>query len=123
MPPSSPMLSHQIRDVTIVNFEQTAIIDTEQVRRIGEQLQQLVGAQARRKIVLDFSKVRALSSSALGVLITAQKTASEAKGQVVLCGLRKDLRKVFKIAGLNRMFTFCNDEEAALAKFGVTTAG
>lgn len=114
---------HPIRDVTIVNFNETAILDTVQIQQLGEELYELVDAQARRKVVLDFSNVKFLSSSALGVLITMQKKAKEIKGRLLLCGLKPDLRKVFKITSLEKLFEFFETEEQALNAFGVTSAG
>jgi anti-anti-sigma factor len=119
---SARLLINMMRDVTVVTFNETSILDTLQVQQIGEELFQLVDAKTRTKIVLDFAKVRMLSSSALGVLITLRKKASEIKGRIVLCGLRPDLRKVFKITNLEKLFEFQENEEKALGVFGVTLA-
>ena len=117
------LLVHQIRDVTIVNFNDPSLLDMMQVEQIGKELHKLVDERAYKKILLDFTKVKLLSSSALGVLITLQKKAREIKGRVVLCGLRPELRKVFKITSMDRLFDFYDDESAGLASFGVTAAG
>ena len=114
---------HPIRDVTVVNFNETAILDTAQVQQIGEELYELIDGQARRKLILDFSNVKFLSSSALGVLITLRKKSEEIKGQVLLCGLRPELRKIFKITNLEKLFEFHDNEERALNVFGVTSMG
>ncbi len=116
------LLIHQIRDVTVVNFNETSILDAMQVEQIGTQLDDLVEKQARQKILLDFSNVRLLSSSALGVLVTLQKKARQIKGRAVICGLRPELRKVFKITSLDKLFDFYDDESSGLAAFGVTAA-
>jgi anti-sigma B factor antagonist len=112
-----------MRDVTVVNFADTSIMDTQQVQLLGQELYDLVDKQARRKIILDFDKIRFLSSSALSVLITLRKKADAIKARVVICSLRDELRKVFKITNLEKMFDFCDNEEQALAVFNVTTAG
>jgi len=117
------LLIHPIRDVVIVNFQDASILDTAQIERIGEELYDLVENKARRKLVLDLTKVQFLSSSALGILITLRKKATAIKGEVVICGLRKELMKVFEITSLTKMFTFVTNEEKALAHFGMTTAG
>ena len=114
---------HPIRDVTVVNFNDSSILDTVQVQQIGEELYELVDAQGRRKLILDFSTVKFLSSSALGVLITLRKKSVEIKGQVLLCGLRPELRKIFKITNLEKLFEFHDTEEKALNVFGVTSMG
>lgn len=117
------LLIQSVRDVTVVNFSDASILDTQQVQDIGEELYALVDKYARRKVVLDFEKVRFLSSSALGVLITLRKKADQIKGKVVLCNLRDEIRKVFKITNLDRMFEFYDSEEKALGTFGVSTVG
>lgn len=123
MAASGKLLIHPIRDVVVVNFNDASILDAAQVQQIGEELYALIDQQARRKIVLDFEKVRFLSSSALGILITLRKKADQIKGRVVLCNLRDDLRKVFRITNLEKMFEFHDSEEKALGSFGVTTMG
>ena len=112
-----------VRDVLVVNFNDASILDTQIVQQIGEELFDLIDKQARRKLVLDFDKVRFLSSSALGILITLRKKCDAIKGKVVLCNMRDDLRKVFKITNLDRMFEFHENEEKALGAFGVSTVG
>ncbi|HOB75207.1 MAG TPA: STAS domain-containing protein [Phycisphaerae bacterium] len=120
---SGRLFIQPIRDVTVVNFADASILDAQQVQQIGEELYDLVDNKARRKIVLDFEKVRFLSSSALGVLIALRKKADAIKGRVVLCNLRNELREVFKITNLEKQFEFRDNEEQALGVFGVTTAG
>jgi anti-sigma B factor antagonist len=117
------LLIHPFRDVTVVNFQDASILDAAQVESIGEDLYDLVDNKARKKIVLDFTKVQFLSSSALGVLIMLRKKAAAIKGEIVICGIRKELMKVFEITNLTRMFTFAASEEKALAHFGITSAG
>lgn len=117
------LLIHPFRDVTVVNFQDASILDAAVVEAIGQSLYDLVDNKNRKKIVLDFAKVQFLSSSALGILITLRKKAATIKGEVVICGLRKELMKVFEITNLTKLFTFAPNEEKALAHFGITTAG
>ena len=63
---SGRLLIHPLRDVTVVNFGDASILDSQHVQDIGEELFALVDKQARRKIVIDFAKVRFLSSSGAG---------------------------------------------------------
>jgi len=123
MPAESRLLIHPIRDVVIVNFIDPSILDTLQVEAIGKELFELVDQRNHRKIILDFQNVKFLSSSALGVLITMKKKADAIKGKVVICSMKPDLKKVFKITKLDKMFEFCDNEEEGLGTFGITTAG
>lgn len=117
------LLIQTIRDVTIVNFDETSILDTLQIEQIGNELYDLVDNRNRKRLILDFTKVRFLSSSAIGVLITLRKKSEAIKGKLLLCGLRKELLQVFKISCLDRLFEFFDDEGQALASLGITSAG
>ncbi|NLX14080.1 MAG: STAS domain-containing protein [Phycisphaerales bacterium] len=123
MAAAAKLLIHPIKDATIVNIEELRILDSLEVEQIGAELYSLVDDKNRKKLIIDFTKVRILSSSALGMLLTLRKKAEAIKGTLILCGLRDDLKKVFKISGLDRLFTFAENEEAALSMFGITPAG
>lgn len=123
MPDTPRLLIENVKDVTVATFQEISILDALQIDEIGEELYELVEQKDRKKLVLDFSNVKFLSSSALSVLITLHKKAVQLKGQVILCDLRDDLKKVFEITRLDKMFTFCPSREEALAVFGRTTAG
>ncbi len=119
----SRLLIHPIRDVTVVTVNDSSVLDTLQVQQVGDELYNLVDNKAVRKMVLDFGKVQFLSSSALGVLITLRKKAEAIKARIIICGMRPELMKVFKITRLDKMFEFKDTEEQALSVFGVSTAG
>ncbi len=123
MPAPMRLLTHQMRDVTVVNLNESSILDGQQVQELGDALTKLVDDRACKKLVIDFTSVKFLSSSTLGVLIRLQKQSREIKGTIALCGLKKELRQVFKITSLEKFFEFHDTEEQALAAFGVTTAG
>ncbi len=115
------LVVQNIGGVVIASFSGASILDAQAIEAIGEQLYELVDEQAQRKILLDFSHVRFLSSSLLGVLISLQKKSQVIKGQVTICSLRADLRKPFKITHLDKLFKFYDNEEDALKSFGIFT--
>jgi anti-sigma B factor antagonist len=114
------LLISEIRGVCVVTFRTASILDAATVGTIAKQLYQLVDQEARRKLVLDFSEVRFLTSQMLGVLISLHKKSQAIDGKVVLCGIRTELGKVFKITRLDKMLSFAENEEAALETFGVS---
>jgi len=118
-----PLNIQHFKDVTVVNFAAPTMLDASLIDRMGGELYKLVDDLDKRKIVLDFGEVRFLSSSALGMLLNLRKKASSAKGQVVICSLRDDLLKVFKITRLDKLFDFFDTEEKALNAFGIHTLG
>ena len=119
--PSTGLVINQIQGVVVVNFRDASILDGTAVEAIGKDLYGLVEQQAQRKLVLDFTPVRFLSSSMIGVLLSLHKKSAAIKGKVVICGLRAELHKVFKIMKLESILTFAPDERKALEIFEVYT--
>jgi len=115
------LVIHPMGDVTVVNFADTSILDTAQIEEIGKELYRLTDELDKKKILLDFSKVQFMSSSAIGVLITLRKKATANKGNLVICGMKKELMKVFEIMNLKKLFQFAANETEALSALGVTT--
>ena len=118
----SELVVQTIEDATVVNFRQRAIIESAKIEAIAQDLYAIVDEKASRKLVLDFTGVQYLSSQALGIFITLKKKADEIKGQVAICGLKNELRQLFKIMKLEKIFPFFADEQEALAHFNVFRA-
>jgi anti-sigma B factor antagonist len=107
-----------VQDVTVVEFQQPTLLDAPVIEGLARDLCALIDEQARRKILLDFRKVRLLSSQMLGVLITLQKKSAAIKGRIVLCGLRSDLQKIFTIMRLDKVLAIVPDESKAMELLG-----
>jgi anti-anti-sigma factor len=116
---TSRLLVEDYAGVTLVTFTDSSILDNATIEQIGKDLYQLVEVQNKQKIVVDFSNVKFLSSHALGVLLTLQKKTIAHKGSVDLCGVRKELMKIFTLTDLDKIFKFYPDDEAALAAHNV----
>ena len=114
------LVIQQIKDVTIATFHSARLLDTAHVEAIGDELYHLVERKDRRKLILDFTDVKFLSSAMLGVLLNVHSKIGKLEGQVVLCGLRPELYKVFKISKLEKLFPSYADEAKALTVFGIT---
>ncbi len=114
------LVIQQIKDVTIATFHSARILDAAHVDAIGNELYHLVEKKDRRKLILDFTDVKFLSSAMLGVMLNVHNKIGKIKGQVILCGLRPELYKVFKISKLEKLFPSYADEAKALNEFGIT---
>ena len=108
----------KVLDVTMVEFQSPRLVDANSLDKIADELYELVDKKDRKKLILDFGNVRFMSSSALGMLLNLNTKTAAIKGTLVLCGLRKDLMKVFEITKLTKILRFCADEKEALAVFG-----
>ena len=111
------LIVQTIQGITLVIFEDNSILDPLQVQDIGEKLHRLMDDEDRQRIILDFHKVKILSSQMLGVLIGMLKRINSSKGRIVVCGMKAELYQVFKITNLDKLFTFYDNEGLALRSF------
>jgi anti-sigma B factor antagonist len=105
-------------EVTVVSFRDRKILDEQNIQVIGEELFSLVDEYSRTKLLLNFHNVEYMSSAALGKLITLNKKVGAAKGgKLVLCNIDPQIREVFEITRLDRLFTIKGDEQEGLQAF------
>ena len=121
MSSSSKLRIRSVEDVTVVRFQESSILDTELIHDIAHELDQLIETKNNKKLLLDFTEVTFFSSSALGILVTLSKKMAVIEGELVICALAAELRKVFKITNLDKLFKFADDEDQALQMLGVTS--
>ncbi len=109
--------AEEIGDVTVVSFMDRKILDEQNIQIIGEQLFSLVDESGRKKLLLNFGNVEYMSSAALGKLITLNKKVQAAGGRLVLCNIDPQIREVFEITKLDKLFVIRGDEQEALQEF------
>jgi anti-sigma B factor antagonist len=120
MSSNSSLMIENLAGVTVVNFQSANVLDAMQIQTMAEELYRLVDDMDRKQIVLDFSKVKMLSSQAIGMLLNLRKKSTAIKGDVVLAGIRPDLHKIFKITQIDKLFKFFETEKQALEYFGIS---
>ncbi|HOD84667.1 MAG TPA: STAS domain-containing protein, partial [Phycisphaerae bacterium] len=97
---ASGLVINQIYGVVVVNFRNQSILDGASIDAIAADLYALVDEQAHRKMILDFTAVRFLSSQVIGTLLQVDKKIKAIKGKVVICGMKPNLYKVFETMNL-----------------------
>ena len=105
------------KDVKVVDFVDSKILDEANIAEIGQHLTGLVAAKDRPKILLDFAKVDHLSSAALGMLINVNNKVKERNGQLRLASIKPQILEVFEITKLNKLFKILPTKTEALANF------
>jgi len=108
---------NEVGEVAVVRFRDQKILDDLNIQELGQELFGLVEAENRSKLLLNFSGVDFLSSSALGKLITLDKKVKAVGGMLKLCRIRPEIYEVFAITKLNRLFDIKDEEADALAAF------
>jgi len=107
-------VAERVGEATVLTFTQADLLDQETVRGIREGVLDLLENRGQRRLVLDFGRVRALSSTMLGLLIALNKRVQQAGGDLTLCSLTPDLDDKFQTLRLHKFFRICPDRQAAL---------
>ena len=116
MPEEKPQLDVTRQGkVIVVQLTDRKILDEMNIMQIGDDLNGLVAESEIPRLVIDFSQVEHMSSSALGMLITLHKRIREKNGQLRLCCIQPSIYEVFVITRLNEIFQICQNRQEALA--------
>ena len=104
-------------DVIVAELVDKKILDEVAITQIQEQLSAVLAPTTEPQLVMDFSRVAHMSSSALGMLITLHKRIREKNGELRLCGISPSIYEVFVITRLNEIFKIVQTRREALASF------
>jgi anti-anti-sigma factor len=90
-------------EILTVYFTEAKILDELVIRQCQDELTRMLEKTQEQNVILDFRFVKFLSSSALGMLIRVHKRCKEFKIALKLCNIDKEIEKVFKITGLDKI--------------------
>jgi anti-sigma B factor antagonist len=100
--------------------EETVIITVEEERmdahnsgNLKERMLQLFD-EGKFQLVIDLTAVRFIDSSGLGALVSGFKNASARDGSLKLCCLQPQVRSMFELTRLHRVFEIFTTLEEAL---------
>ncbi len=114
--PAPPRI--QVNDangVKIVRFNDQQLFDERTVREVSEQIAiSLPSDGTPIRLIIDFSEVNLISSSALSKLILIQRRVDATRGKLRLCELSTILQQVFRTSNLDRLFAIDRDQRTSL---------
>lgn len=73
--------------------------------------------EGKTNLVVDLQTVRFVDSSGLGALVSGFKNASSRNGNLKLAGLQLQVKSMFELTRLHRVFEIYTDAGEALASF------
>jgi anti-anti-sigma factor len=94
-----------VYDDIIITFKEERIVMEDHLDRIGADILKIAEQSMNKWIVLDFKRVKFLSSAFLGYLVKLQTVTTQSRGHLKLRNLSKDIYKVFVITQLHKVFT------------------
>jgi anti-anti-sigma factor len=80
----------------------------------------MIDQKQPRKLVIDFSQVRFFSSQVLGLLVDIWRRVKEFGGCLTISGIDPQLTRVFRITHLDKLFTFYENTDSAIASMKVS---
>lgn len=103
--------------ILTVVFDDPRILDETKLEELGRELIETLNKTSEERVILDFRNVKFMSSSMLGKLVQVHKKAAEFKVKMKLCSIDTEIRQVFKITKLDKLFDIEADEASARAAF------
>lgn len=76
-----------------------------------------VFATGSKNLIVDLKEVRFIDSSGLGVLVSGYKNASTRQGALKLSGLQTQVKSMFELTRLHRVFDIFQTVDEALESF------
>lgn len=73
--------------------------------------------QANTKLVLDLSRLRFVDSSGLGAILSCLRQLSAKSGDLKLCGMSKQVRALFELVRMHRIFDIYDTQDEAVGAF------
>ena len=111
------LTSYSKDGILTVVFEDARILDETKLEQLSRELLEMLDKTTEERVILDFRDVKFMSSSMLGKLIQVNKKAGEFKVKLKFCSIDPEIRQVFKITKLDKLFEIEPDEAAARAAF------
>jgi anti-sigma B factor antagonist len=105
-----------IGDVTVVRLRARELDETK-IQKLTKELGVLVDEPQRQRFVVDLGAVSFLTSTGIGAMIALQKKLKAGDGVLKLCSLHPDIRNLFTITQVDRLFDIQENADAAVQSF------
>jgi anti-sigma B factor antagonist len=90
--------------ITVGTIHNASMLDGLTVTGFGDEVVAYTEKHPEINLLLNFKQVKYLSSAALTELIRINDSVVTGKGQLKICNVSKDFRKVFKITNFDKLF-------------------
>lgn len=111
-PDDMPLITYnEIEKLTVGTLGAGTSLDAEGAKVFGDNVVEFISGRPGVRLLLNFQNITYLSSAALSELLRINETAKAKKAAVQLCGLSKEIHKVFEITKLVDVFHVDPDED------------
>ena len=107
-------------DLNLIGDKRTIMvkINTEIDHHTAAQIRKSVDAKIKSSnainVIFDFSDVDFMDSSGIGVIMGRYKITKILGGKVILFGVRKNIRRIIEMSGIDKLVSICATSKDAL---------
>jgi anti-sigma B factor antagonist len=108
------IVDEKIAGVNVLRLE--GRLDASSAKAFKEKVSSLV-QEKRFNLVIDMAAVDFIDSSGLGSLVSALRSVNKLRGDIKIASLRDQVRAIFELTRLHRIFEIFDEREAAIKSF------
>ncbi|ADV63207.1 anti-sigma-factor antagonist [Isosphaera pallida ATCC 43644] len=105
----------QVADVTIVLLD-TEHLDASNSKEFRASVNPIL--ESHSHVVFDMSKIAFVDSSGCGVLLSCLRELNSRGGDLRLCGLSPQVRSLFELVRMHKIFNMYESADEAISSFG-----
>ena len=109
------IIADVVKDHVVIHFITTHIRELADVERVVNEIQQVIDEYEFRVLVLNFSRLKMLTSSFLGKLVMLHKHLKRQKVELRACSMAEAVYQGFKICKLQKLIPVFSNEAEAVA--------
>lgn len=103
--------------ILVIRVQAPRLVEDSVLENLERDILTLIDKSTEERVILDFQNVQFMSSSMLGKLVKIQKKCKEYKTKLKLAAVDDEIREVFKITRLIKLFDLENDVATARKAF------
>ncbi len=101
-------------EIRVISIDAVQFVDAAAIDQCYREIVELLNKTEEKHVLLHFGRVAFMSSSALGMLVRLNKKCKEFGISLKLCSIAPEIREVFRITNLDRVFEIHADADDAL---------
>lgn len=94
-------------------------LDHHTAEQLRNQVTTVIEEKDIKHIILNLGQLQFMDSSGLGVILGRYKQISNIGGEMVVCAISPDVKRLFEMSGLFKIIRMEDDEDCALTSLGV----
>ena len=112
------MVKHEVKgEIRVIVIDEARLVDAAMIEQCFREIVAVLDKSEERHVLLHFGRLTFMSSMALGMLIRVNKKCKEYKIALKMCNITPDIRQVFKLTSMDKLFEIHDDAADAMAAF------